>query len=67
MTEMKKEAPLPGKWIKMSDADGEYWACGMCGEALPRVPFYNPQFDLFPRLKSIEKTDYCPQCGARME
>ena len=67
MTEMKKEAPLPGKWIKMSDADGEYWACGMCGEALPRVPFYNPQFDLFPRLKSIEKTDCCPQCGARME
>lgn len=56
-----------GKWIKMSDADGIYWACSECGEDLPRVSHYNPQFDLFPRLESIEKTKFCPNCGARME
>lgn len=56
-----------GKWIKMSDADGIYWACSECGEDLPRVPHYNPQFDLFPRLKSIKKTKFCPNCGLRME
>ena len=56
-----------GEWIKMSDADGVYWACSECGEALPRIPHYNPQFDLFPGLKSIDKTPYCPKCGARMD
>lgn len=55
-----------GKWIKMSDADGVYWACSECGEDIPRVPHYEPQFDLFPRLKSIEKTNFCPNCGADM-
>ena len=55
-----------GKWIKMSDADGIYWACSECGEDIPRVPHYNPQFDLFPRLESIEKTNFCPNCGADM-
>lgn len=56
-----------GKWIKMSDADGIYWACSECGEYIPRVPHYNPQFDLFPRLKSIEKPNFCPNCGADMK
>lgn len=56
-----------GKWIKMSDVDGIYWACSECGEDIPRVPHYDPQFDLFPRLKSIEKTNFCPNCGAKME
>lgn len=56
-----------GKWIKMSDADGVYWACSECGEDLPRVSHYNPQFDLFPRLESIDKTNFCPTCGARMD
>ena len=60
-------APQPGKWIKMSDADGVYFACGMCGESLSRFPHYDTQFDLFPKLKSIEKTNYCPHCGVRME
>lgn len=55
-----------GKWIKMSDVDGVYWACSECGEELPRVSKFDPQFDLFPRLKSIEKTNYCPNCGADM-
>ena len=55
-----------GKWIKMSDADGVYWACSECGEDIPRVPHYDPQFDLFPRLESIEKTNFCPNCGAKM-
>jgi predicted RNA-binding Zn-ribbon protein involved in translation (DUF1610 family) len=55
-----------GKWIKMSDADGVYWVCSECGEDIPRAPHYNPQFDLFPRLESIEKTNFCPNCGADM-
>ena len=55
-----------GKWIKMSDADGVYWACSECGEDIPRIAHYNPQFDLFPRLESIDKTSFCPNCGADM-
>lgn len=56
-----------GRWIKMSDADGVYWACSECGEDIPRISHYNPQFDLFPRLESIDRTNYCPNCGARMD
>lgn len=56
-----------GRWIAMSDADGVYWACSECGEDIPRISHYNPQFDLFPRLESIDKTNYCPNCGAKME
>lgn len=55
-----------GRWIKMSDADGVYWACSECGEEIPRVDDFDPQFDLFHRLKSMEKTNYCPHCGAEM-
>ena len=40
-----------GQWIKMSDADGIYYACSECGEDLPR---------------HIERTHYCPYCGADM-
>lgn len=56
-----------GKWIKMSDADGIYYACSECGNELTRIESFDPQFDLFPRLKSIDKTNYCPNCGAKME
>lgn len=56
-----------GKWIKMSDADGDYWACSECGEDLPRVSHFNQQFDLFPRIESIDRTNYCPKCGVRMD
>lgn len=55
-----------GTWIKMSDADGVYWACSECGENIPRVSDYDPQFNLFPRLKSIKKTNFCANCGAEM-
>lgn len=55
------------QWIKMSDADGVYWACSECGEDIPRVSHFNPQFDLFPRLESIDRTRFCPNCGAKME
>lgn len=55
-----------GKWIKMSDADGIYWACNECGEDIPRIAHFDPQFDLFPRIKSIDKTNFCPNCGADM-
>lgn len=56
-----------GGWIKMSDRDGIYWACSECGEDIPRVSHFDPQFDLFPRLESIDKTNYCPNCGAKMD
>ena len=59
--------PPSGRWIKMSDADGVFWACSECGEYLPRVSHFSPQFDLFPRYKSIDKTPYCPNCGAKMD
>ena len=42
-----------GKWIKMSDADGIYWACSECGEDIPRT-------------ESIDKINFCPNCGADM-
>ena len=59
--------PKHGMWVKMSDADGIYYACSECGNDLPRViDSFNPQFDLFPKLKCIDKTTYCPSCGARM-
>lgn len=56
-----------GRWVKMSDTDGVYWACSECGEDIPRISHYNSQFDLFPRLESIDKTNYCPNCGVKME
>lgn len=56
-----------GWWVTMSDAFGSYYACSECGESLERRQYYNPQFDLFPRLKSIDKSLYCPNCGAKME
>ncbi len=61
------DAVKHGRWIKMSDADGIYWSCSECGEDIPRVAHYNPQFDLFPRLESIDKTNYCPNCGVLMD
>lgn len=56
-----------GQWIKMSDADGMYYACSECGYELPRIDSFDPQFDLFPKLKCIDKTTYCPNCGVKME
>lgn len=56
-----------GQWIAMSDADGIYYVCSECGESLERKEHYDPQFDLFPRLKSIDKPRYCSNCGAKME
>ena len=49
-----KDAPTieerkEGTWVKMSDADGEYYACSECGEDLPR---------------HIDRTHYCPNCGS---
>lgn len=55
-----------GKWIKMSDADGIYFCCSECGEDLPRTFHFDREYDLFPHLKSIKKTNYCPNCGAVM-
>lgn len=56
-----------GKWIKMSDADGYYYVCDQCGENLPRymtepLTFDNP----YPPKFSIDKTNFCPNCGAAM-
>ena len=56
-----------GRWIKMSDADGIYWDCSECGESIPRISHFDRNYDLFPHLESINKTNYCPNCGCRME
>lgn len=58
---------VKARWITMSDADGVYYACSVCGEDIPRVSHFDIQFDLFPRLESINKTYFCPNCGAEME
>lgn len=63
---IKAEPIKHGRWIKMSDTDGVYWACSECGEDIPRVAHFNRDFDLFPHLESINKTNYCPNCGADM-
>ena len=56
-----------GKWILMSDADGKYYACSECGEDLPRYCSEMPTWDNpYPRKQSIDKTDFCPNCGSDM-
>ena len=58
--------PKKGEWILMSDADGEYYACSECGEELPYCS-ETPTWDKpYPRKQSIDKTDFCPNCGADM-
>lgn len=56
-----------GHWIKMSDADGHYYACSECGEELYREWSFDRDFDLFPKKRTIDKTQYCPNCGAKMD
>lgn len=55
-----------GGWIKMSDADGTYWCCSECGEELYRQWSFNRESDLFPKKISIDKTNFCPNCGIDM-
>lgn len=56
-----------GRWIKMSDADGYYYACDQCGENLPRYRTESPTSDNpYPPKHSIDKTKFCPNCGADM-
>ena len=61
------DAVKHGRWIKMSDADGQYYCRSECGEELYRKLTFDREFDIFPHKKSIEKTMYCPNCGARMD
>ena len=63
---IKDEKPH-GHWVKMSDAYGYYYACSECGEDLHREWRFDEKFDIFPKLKSIDKTRYCPHCGAKMD
>lgn len=56
-----------GTWIKMSDAEGIYYICSECGNELTRIDSFDPQFDIFHKLKCIDKAPYCPNCGAKME
>lgn len=56
-----------GTWIETSDAEGTYYICSECGYELPRIDSFDPQFDLFLRLKPIDKTAYCPNCGCKMD
>lgn len=56
-----------GRWIEKSDAEGTYYICSECGYELPRIDSFDPQFDLFSKLKCIDKTAYCPNCGCKMD
>ena len=55
-----------GKWIKMSDSDGIYYCCSECGEELYREWTFDREYDIFPKKRSIDKTNFCPNCGADM-
>jgi hypothetical protein len=56
-----------GRWIRMSDADGDYYCCDQCGGELPRYITEIPSWDRpYPHKQSIYKTDFCPNCGADM-
>lgn len=58
---------MRGKWIKMSDADGDYYVCDQCGEELPRYTTELPTWDNpYPPKYSIDKTNFCSNCGADM-
>lgn len=67
MTSPEIDPVKHGWWVKMSDIDGIYYACSECGEELTRIKKFDPQFDLFPKMESIDKTHYCPHCGAKMD
>lgn len=57
-----------GHWIKMTDSDGDYYCCSNCGEELPRYSCTFPTpTKPFPLMKSVDKTNYCPNCGAKMD
>lgn len=56
-----------GRWVLMSDADGYYYCCSECGEELYRKWVFDREFDLSPKKESIDRTNFCPECGARME
>ena len=59
------EPERKGKWIKMSDADGEYFACSVCGGELQRILLSKPTWDKpYPDMVSCDPTDFCPNCGA---
>lgn len=55
-----------GRWIKMSDSDGVYWACSECGKELPRVKICDAETVLYKGWISLAKTRYCSECGADM-
>lgn len=62
------KAQKTGYWIQKHDVYGDYYECSECECDLPRVsatPFrlYNP----YPEMISLNKTAFCPNCGAKME
>ena len=50
------DAVRHGKWKMRTDEDGFWYYCSECKQ--------NALFDIF---NYQEKSDYCPQCGAKME
>ena len=61
------EVQKTGHWIQKRDEYGDYYVCSVCGEELPRVStapctVSNP----YPEMISIDKTDFCPNCGENM-
>ena len=68
LEQLPSAQPKKGKWIKMSDSDGDYYCCNNCGEELQRYITEVPTWDRpYPSKYSIDRTDWCPYCGAKME
>ncbi|MBQ1471844.1 MAG: hypothetical protein IIZ34_05745 [Eubacterium sp.] len=58
---------IRGRWVLMSDIDGDYYCCSQCGEELPRYSLNTPTWDgPYTYLRSIDKSNFCPNCGADM-
>ena len=54
-------------WVTMQDADGRYYCCSECGEELDRFWTFIKDIKTYPVKESINKTPYCPHCGAKMD
>lgn len=56
---------IRGRWIHMSDSDGDYYCCSQCGEELPRYSLETATWDNpFPQRQSVNETNFCPNCGS---
>lgn len=62
---VEEESVRRGEWIQDDDRNTR---CSYCKQYIPTVHRYREGQDgeLYEWDEEIEKTDYCPNCGARM-